>query len=72
MPSLNADFGFMYEFLLYATKFPCDRIYRLSTIVLHGKVFKTHSCIARTSKDEIWPAAQNNHIDTNIELAIRV
>ena len=72
MPSLNADFGFMYEFLLYATKFSRDRVYSFSSIVLHGKVFKTHTCIARTSKDEIWPAAQDHHIDTNIELSIRV
>ena len=72
MSSLNTDFGFMYEFLLYTTKFPGDRIYSFSAKVLHGKVFKTHPCIARTSKDEIWPAAKDHHVYTNIELAIRV
>ena len=72
MSSLNTDFGFMYEFLLYATKFARDRIYSFSAKVLHGKVFKTHPSIARTSKDEIWPAAQDHHVDTNIKLTVRV
>ena len=72
MTSLDTDFGFMYELLLHATQFSGDRIHSLSAKVLHGEVFKTYSSIAGTCKDEIWLATEDHHVNSDVELTIRV
>ena len=70
MSSLNTDFGLMYELLLITRKFSGDRIYSPPAKVLHSKVFKTHSCEAGTCKNEPRLAAEDHHVDTDIELTI--
>ena len=72
MPPLNTDLRFVNELLLEATEFAGVRVHDPPAIVLHGEVLKTDASIARTCKDEEGLAAEDDHVDTDIELAISV